>query len=69
MGIDYFLLNFFGTFGSVLGLQVTLDCRLTLDCGHRHAGSHLLQAQCCVALNILITVIKLGLYVTQLKDS
>jgi len=41
MGIDYFLLNFFesfasvlrlqiaATFGSVLGLQVTVDCRLT----------------------------------------
>jgi len=41
MGIDYFLLNFFEsfasvlrlqiavTFGSVLGLQVTVDCRLT----------------------------------------
>jgi len=63
-GIDDFLLNFFATFasvlrpqitvtfGSVLGLQVTVDCRLTVDCSHRHAGSHLLQAQCCVALNL-----------------
>jgi len=61
IGIDYFLLNFFATFasvlrlqiivtfGSALGLQVTVDCRLTVDCSHRHAGSHLLQAQCCVA--------------------
>jgi len=63
IGIDYILLNFFATFtsvlrlqitvtfGSVLGLQVTVDCRLTVDCSHRHAGSHLLQAQCCVALS------------------
>jgi len=57
-----FFLNFFATFASVLrlqitvtfgwilGLQVTVDGRLTVDCSHRHAGSHLLQAQCCVAL-------------------
>ena len=56
IGFDYFLLNFFATFatvlrlqitvtfGSVLGLQVTLDCRLIADCSHRNAGSHLLQA-------------------------
>ena len=61
IGIDYFLLNFFATFasvlrlqitvtfGSVFGLQVTVDCRLTVDCSHRHAGSHLSQAQCWVA--------------------
>jgi len=58
IGNDYFLLKVFVTFasvlrlqiavtfGSVLGLQVTVDCRLTVDCSHRHAGSHLLQAQC-----------------------
>jgi len=63
IGIDYFLLKFFGTFDSVLGLQITVnfgsvcdcrllkDCRLTVDCSHRHVGSHLLQAQCCVALS------------------
>ena len=75
IGIDYFLLKFFGTFDSVLGLQITVnfgsvcdcrllkisvqfcdcrllkDCRLTVDCSHSHVGSHLLQAQCCVALS------------------
>jgi len=63
IGIDYFLLNFFATFtsvlrlqitvtfGSVLGLQVIVDCRLTVDCSHWHAGSHLLRAQCCIALS------------------
>jgi len=63
IGIDYFLLNFFATFalvlrlkitvtfGLVFGLQVAVDCKLTVDCSHRHAGSYLLQAQCCVALS------------------
>jgi len=57
IGIDNFLLNFFATFDSVLGLQITvtfgsvLNCRLTLDCSNRHVGSHLLQAQCCVDLS------------------
>jgi len=63
--IDYFLLNFFATFGSifglqitvtfgsVLGLQVTVRLQVTLDCSHRHVGSHLLQAQCCVVLRQL----------------
>jgi len=62
IGIDYILLNFTTfasvlrlqittTFGLVLRLQITVDCRLTVDCSHRHAGSHLLQAQCCVALS------------------
>jgi len=63
IGIDDFLLNFFATFvsglrlqntvtfGSVLGLQVAVDCRLPVDCHHRRAGSHLLQAQCCVTLS------------------
>jgi len=27
------------------------DCRLTIYCNHRHVGSHLLQAQCCVDLS------------------
>jgi len=53
-----FLLNFFATFGSVLGLQIavafgsvlglqiTVGCSLTLNCIHRHVGSNLVQAQC-----------------------
>jgi len=52
IGIDDFLLNFFATFGSVLGLQITVtfgallglqitvDYRLTLDFSHRHVGNH-----------------------------
>jgi len=66
IGIVYFLLNFFATFVSVLGLQITVtfgsvlglqitDCRLhwrlTLDCSHQYVGSHMLQAQCCAALS------------------
>ena len=63
IGIGYFLLNFFATLASVLrlqitvtfvlvlGLQITVACRLTVDCSHRHARGHLLQAQCCVALS------------------
>jgi len=27
------------------------DRMLTVDCSHQHVGSHLLQAQCCVALS------------------
>ena len=30
---------------------VMKDCRLTTDWRHRHVGTHLLQAQCCVALS------------------
>jgi len=62
IGIDSFRLNFATfasvlrlqitvTFGPVLGLQVTVDCRLTVDCNHRHGWSHLLQAQCYAALS------------------
>jgi len=50
IGIDYFLLNFIATFGSVLALQVTAGLQ-AVDCSHQHVGSHLLQAQCCVALS------------------
>jgi len=55
IGIEFFL-NFYTTFVSVLGLQITVtigsvfglqDCKLTLDCSRRHNGSngssHLLQ--------------------------
>jgi len=49
--IDYFLLKFFENFGSVLGLQVTAGPQVTSGLQSSTIGSHLLQAQCCIALN------------------
>jgi len=51
IGFNYFLLNFIATFGSVLGLQVTAGPQVTSGLQPPNVGSHLLQAQCCVALS------------------
>jgi len=57
IGIDYFLSNFFATFGSVLGLQITVTFRsvlgLRVNSGLQPptCWADLLQAHCCVALS------------------
>jgi len=42
LGIDYFLLNFFSTFASVLGMQVTVGLQVNLI-----AATDTLRAICC----------------------
>jgi len=50
-GIDDFLLNFFATFVSVLGLQVNVGLQLNTGLQPTTRWEPFLQAQCCVVLS------------------
>jgi len=51
IGIDYFFWTSSQLPVQIWNYRLLQDRRLTVDCSHQHIGSHLLQAQCCVALS------------------